>query len=225
MPATRKRARYINDDVFASPLSSAALRPALGARFGDNSPSGTWQVAAASAGVAGGGDDRDAGCAHACGQYRAGLVLRRMAEGVGHHGMWFKNKPQIRPTLTNGKPGKIPDGLIAGKGSRGIEWFIVELKSPQDKLFNKSGGFSSVANLGLAQLAQYLVYSNEKQGFIRDALEIKQFKTPQGIFVIGNEIETENNEKFKELKAFWNANLHNIKIVSYSMLLRNAKNL
>jgi hypothetical protein len=153
------------------------------------------------------------------------ILFEPLLERVGHHAMWFKNKPEIRPTLTNGKPGKIPDSLIAGKGSGGIEWFIVELKSPQDKLFNENGGFSSVANSGLAQLAQYLVYSNEKQGSIRDALEIKQFKTPQGIFVIGNEMETENNEKLQELKAFWNNSLHNILIVSYSKLLRNAKNL
>lgn len=150
------------------------------------------------------------------------MLFEPLLKGVGHHAMWFKNKPEIRPTLTNGKPGKIPDSLIAGKGSGGIEWFIVELKSPQEKLFNEKGGFSSVANSGLAQLAQYLVYSNEKQGSIRDALEIKEFKTPHGIFVIGNEKETEINEKLRGLKAFWNNSLHSLKIVSYSQILRNA---
>lgn len=151
------------------------------------------------------------------------IFFEPLLERVGHHAMWFKNKPEIRPPLTNGKKGKIPDSLIAGKGSGGIEWFIVELKSPQDKLFNKNGAFSSVANSGLAQLAQYLTYSNEKQGSIRDALEIKEFKTPNGIFVIGNEHETEHNELLQELKSFWNNNLHSIQIVSYSKLLRNAK--
>lgn len=153
------------------------------------------------------------------------ILFEPLLERVGHHAMWFKNKPEIRPPLTNGKKGKIPDSLIAGKGSGGIEWFIVELKSPQDSLFNKSGGFSTVANSGLSQLAQYLIYSTEKQSSIRDALEIKQFKTPRGIFVIGKEDETENNETLQELKAFWNGNLHNIQIVSYSTLLRNAKHL
>jgi hypothetical protein len=153
------------------------------------------------------------------------MLYEPLLKRVGHHAMWVKNKPEIRPPLTNGKKGKIPDSLIAGKGSGGIEWFIVELKSPQDSLFNKNGGFGSVANAGLRQLAEYLIYSEQKQGAIRDALEIRQFATPQGIFVIGKEEETRDNENLQELKSFWNNSLHNIQIVSFSTLLRNAENL
>jgi hypothetical protein len=147
------------------------------------------------------------------------IIFEPILERVGHHAMWFKNKPEIRPTLTNGKPGQIPDCLIAGKGSGGIEWFIVELKSPQAKLFHPSGYFSSEANKGLNQLARYMTYANEKQGAIRDALEIRDFKTPHGIFVIGLQDETEHCEVLEQLKSFWRSQLSNIQIVSYSRLV------
>ena len=147
------------------------------------------------------------------------IIFEPVLERVGHHAMWFKNKPEIRPPLTNGKRGQIPDCLIAGKGSGGIEWFIVELKSPQAKLFHQGGYFSAEANKGLNQLARYMVYSNEKQGSIRDALEIRDFRTPRGIFVIGRQDETDANEGLEQLKAFWRSQLPNIQIVSYSRLV------
>ena len=53
MLAARKSACYTVGDFSAFPPSPAALRPALAARCGDDSPSGDWQVAAVSAGVAG----------------------------------------------------------------------------------------------------------------------------------------------------------------------------
>ncbi|MCK4946195.1 MAG: DUF4263 domain-containing protein [Alphaproteobacteria bacterium] len=153
------------------------------------------------------------------------IVFEPLLDRVGHHAMWSKNKPQIRPKLTNGKNGKIPDLLIAGKGSGGIEWFFVELKSPKEKLFTKNKTFGHIANAGLNQLAEYIIYGTEKQGSIRDALEIKDFKNPKGIFIIGNEDETKDNEDLQQLKSFWNDQLHSIKIVSYSQILRNAQKL
>lgn len=151
------------------------------------------------------------------------IIFEPILDRVGHHAMWFKNKPEIRPTLTNGKPGKIPDCLLAGKGSGGTEWFIVELKSPQARLFHSGGYFSPDANKGLNQLASYLSYANEKQGAIRDALEIREFRSPRGIFVIGKRAETTENEHLRELKAFWLASMSNIQIVSYSRLMEAAK--
>lgn len=138
--------------------------------------------------------------------------------------MWACNKPHIRPRLANGKPGKIPDFLLAGRGSGGKAWFIVELKSPADKLFNKdSTAFSTCANKALNQLASYLQYATEKQGSIRDALEIAEFTSPQGILVIGREDETIHNEIKQQMKSFWNKNFKNIQIVSYDRILMTAQ--
>jgi hypothetical protein len=153
-------------------------------------------------------------------------ILRDVMPDVGHHGMWFSNKPQIRPPLTNGKKGKIPDLLLAGKGSGGFAWFLVELKSPLTTLFNGSGNaFSKSANEGLNQLASYLHYAIEKQGAIRDALEIPDFTTPRGILIIGRESETFDDEVKGELKAFWNQILSTIQIVSYDRVLKLAEKL
>lgn len=143
---------------------------------------------------------------------------------VGHHGMWFHDKPQIRPPLTNGEQGKIPDFLLAGRGSGGLKWFIIELKAPSAKLFNKNcTAFSDTANKGLNQLGCYLRYANEAQGGIRDLLEIKDFGTPSGILVIGREDETLRDEVRHQMKTFWNRNLGNIEIISYDKILKTAQ--
>jgi hypothetical protein len=148
-------------------------------------------------------------------------LLRNAMPKVGHHGMWYCNKPQIRPPLPNGKQGKIPDMLLAGRGSDGMAWFVVELKSPSAKIFNQHGNaFSPAANQGLNQLAAYLHYANEKQASIRESLEIPHFRTPAGILIIGREQETIDDEVKEELKAFWNRTLDTIKIISYDNIVR-----
>jgi hypothetical protein len=152
-------------------------------------------------------------------------LMRDIMLEVGHHAMWCSNKPQIRPPLTNGKTGKIPDFLLAGRGSGGMKWFIIELKAPSDKLFNQNcTAFSRTANVGLNQLASYLHYAVEKQGAIRDALEIPDFRTPTGILVIGREDETLHDDIKQGAKSFWNDNLSNVDIISYDRILRTAEN-
>lgn len=151
-------------------------------------------------------------------------LMRDIMPKVGHHAMWYCSKPQIRPPLTNGKTGKIPDFLLAGRGSGGMSWFIVELKPPNKQLFNKNyASFSTYTNYGLNQLAAYLHYANEKQGSIRDSLEIPDFRTPNGILIIGREEETLNDEVKMDTKAFWNDNLKNIEIISYDRIIKKAE--
>jgi hypothetical protein len=129
------------------------------------------------------------------------ILFEPLMERVGHHGMWYVSKPQIRPPLTNGKRGKIPDFLLAGRGSGGLEWFIVELKSPADTLFKRNRKeFSQQANAGLNQLAQYCIYGKKCQGAIRDALEIREFENPKGILLIGTDNETADDPDLAELK-------------------------
>lgn len=150
-------------------------------------------------------------------------LLYCLMRGTGHHGTWYASKPYICPPLTNGRKGKIPDFLIAGRSSIGLEWFVIELKSPQENLFNRKGDcFSVVANQGLNQLARYLNYCTQYQSTVRDAYGLKDFRTPKGILLLGNEEETFSEEK-EELKSFWNSSLQNIEIISYSRILHNAQ--
>jgi hypothetical protein len=153
------------------------------------------------------------------------LLFEPLMERVGHHGVWFTNKPQIRPPLTNGKSGEIPDLLLAGRGSGGVEWFLVELKSPADTLFSKrSRTFSTAANKGLNQLAEYLIYATKFQGSIREALEIREFANPRGILIIGTEEETSNDQELEQLKDFWCNKLQGAMIISsYTRILKRAQ--
>lgn len=147
-------------------------------------------------------------------------LLEFIMPNTGHHGTYYANKPQIQPPLANGKKGKIPDFLIAGKNSDGLQWFFVELKTPSAKLFNEAGDMLSTdANKGICQLLRYLHYANEKQGFIRDALEIPDFRSPKGLIVIGKEDEFYDNSK-NDLKFYLNSVLKNVEIISYSRILR-----
>lgn len=150
--------------------------------------------------------------------------LFREIKQTGHHGLWVSSKPQIRPTLTNGKKGKIPDFLLAGKGSDGLHWYIIELKSPSDCVFNAKGtAFSTKTNEGLTQLAMYLHYAKRCQTSIRDSLEIRDFENPKGILVIGKEDETLESEEKLNLKNFWNGCFIDIEIISYSRIIHATK--
>ena len=113
--------------------------------------------------------------------------------------------------------------FLPGRGSGGMSWFVVELKAPSAVLFNRHAtAFSTAANHGLNQLASYLHFATEKQAHIRDALEIPDFRTPQGVLIIGRESETLTVDVKKDLKAFWNDTLHHISILSYDKILKDA---
>lgn len=151
-------------------------------------------------------------------------LLPFLMDNTGHYGTWYVSKPQICPPLINGKKGKIPDFLLAGENSYGLHWYVVELKSPNDLLFDRNGeAFSLQANKGLNQLARYQRYAEQHQGTLRDTLEIKDFVTPQGILLIGNEKETRGQDSKEQLKSFWNEALIDIEIMSYSRLLHRAR--
>lgn len=151
-------------------------------------------------------------------------LLPLLMEKITRSGTWYVSKPQICPPLIDGKKGKIPDFLLAGEDSYGLHWYLIELKSPTDLLFSRTGeAFSPAANKGLNQLARYQRYAEKHQGGLRDMLGIKDFVTPRGVLVIGNELETIDNKEKEQMKAFWNESIIDIDIMSYSRLLRSAE--
>lgn len=138
---------------------------------------------------------------------------------TGHHGFWSRSKPQIRPPLINGKKGHIPDFLLCGSSSNGTEWFAIELKGPQAKLFNNKGtAFSPDANEGIVQLVDYVDYINRNISTIRTTLEIPNLNPVKGILLIGKHDETFEDEVKQELKAAFNRTMKGIDLVSYSRI-------
>jgi hypothetical protein len=101
-----------------------------------------------------------------------------------------------------------PDYIVGGKGSRGYSWFVVELKSPKDKLFTRGSAgaisLSSVANQGICQLLRYIDYCSSAQSYLRDSLRLKEFREPKGFLIIGRESELSDDRDVQELSSALN---------------------
>ncbi|NAS30416.1 DUF4263 domain-containing protein [Flavobacteriaceae bacterium R38] len=144
---------------------------------------------------------------------------------TGHHGLWVYSKQEIQPRIKNKNiKGMIPDFIIGGENSNGHEWFVVELKGANEKIFNSnphSISFTSVANRGLCQLIEYTDTCCEIQSHLRDHFRMRDFREPKGILIIGTDEEFKERRKQKMKRAV-NKNFNkNFEIRTYNWLLRN----
>ena len=146
---------------------------------------------------------------------------------TGHHGAWVIPQQQIKPPMASKHKGLIPDYIIGGKSSDGVEWFVLELKGVSDKLFTKTGKLlylSSVLNKAVCQTMEYIDYCSSQQSYLREILGLNSFREPKGLILIGRENEFKNDERARQLKAAWNRYLGNkIEIRSYDSMLRYVK--
>lgn len=145
---------------------------------------------------------------------------------TGHHGLWVYSKQEIQPRIKNkNAKGLIPDFIIGGENSNGHQWFVVELKGADEKIFNidSSGSIylSSVANRGLMQLMEYADTCCEIQSHLRDHFRMHDFREPKGILIIGTEDEF-NDDRKRKMKRVLASNFNNrFEIRTYDWLLRN----
>ena len=54
------------------------------------------------------------------------------------------------------------------------------------------------------QLLEYIDYCSETQAYLRETLNLTNFREPQGILMIGRASEVEQNSKKQRMKAAWN---------------------
>ena len=105
------------------------------------------------------------------------LALAVWMFSTGHHMSWVFPKQQIRPP-TDPVGGLIPDYLMAGANSGGVDWFVLELKGANKRAFVKTGkrvSLSADANRGICQLLHYIDLSSRDQAYLRDGLELAGF--------------------------------------------------
>ncbi|MBK3519902.1 Shedu anti-phage system protein SduA domain-containing protein [Carboxylicivirga marina] len=148
-------------------------------------------------------------------------------DNTGNHGIWVLSKQQIKSRVSN-KRGLIPDFIVGGKNSDGFQWWVVEIKGANQKLFRKSSQdeyyLTSESNKGISQLVEYIDYCRKQQAYFRDELKLKDFREVNGILILGKEEEFEDNEIRQELKSAWNKTLMpNIQIRTFSSMLRKLK--
>lgn len=143
---------------------------------------------------------------------------------TGHHSAWIIPQAQIKPPGFPSGKGQIPDYLIAGDNSDGVTWWVVELKSPNDKLYKKDKqGFiteTSKLSKGLSQLQNYIDFCIKHQSYIRDTLGVTSFKAPYGIIFIGREQELIKDKEKRNKKAYFNRDSFSIQIRTYDAFLR-----
>lgn len=79
----------------------------------------------------------------------------------------------------------IPDFLLADLNSKGISWYVVELKNPQAKMFNENGDNSKELNQAIKQIRNYRIWlSNHLNG----ARKLRQ-ETGLGLIGIRSELK------------------------------------
>jgi hypothetical protein len=153
------------------------------------------------------------------------LALAIWMFSTGHHMSWIFPKQQI-PPLAGAGSGLIPDYLMAGAYSGGVDWFVLELKGADRKAFNISGkqqpSLSGDANKGICQLLHYIDAASRDQAYLRDGLELVGFREPRGILLIGTDEEA-NNDRVRNFKGAWNRLNPKIQIRSYSNLLHHVE--
>jgi hypothetical protein len=158
------------------------------------------------------------------GENREVLSLVVWMFSTGHHMSWVFPKEQIRPA-SGPTGGLIPDYLMAGASSSGVEWFVLELKGADKRAFTTSGNrvsLSTDANRGICQLLNYIDLSSRDQAYLRDGLELSGFREPRGILLIGTDEETDD-PKVQNFKNAWNRINSKVQIRSYSGLLRTVR--
>ncbi len=141
--------------------------------------------------------------------------------GTGHHASFIFPKKQIRPSSDYPR-GLIPDYVIAGASSSGMDWFILELKGANHNAFAKTGNhvhLSNQANHGICQLLRYIDVASRDQSYLRDPMGLTGFREPRGLLLIGTEKESETDE-ICEFKWAWNNYNPRLEIRSYHALLR-----
>jgi len=125
---------------------------------------------------------------------------------TGHHGLWVYSKQELQPRIKSRNiKGLIPDFIIGGENSDGHQWVIIELKGPNDNIFDIRSNriqLTATANSGICQLMEYTDACCEIQSHLRDHFSMRDFREPKGILIIGTDDEFKDKRKQKLKRAF-----------------------
>jgi len=142
---------------------------------------------------------------------------------TGHNGAWVIPKQMVRPPLTKNQKGLIPDYILGGLSSDGFRWFVLELKGANEKILSESNNilyFGSTTNKAICQTIEYIDYCASAQTYLRDSLNLKNFREPKGFILIGRESEFKDNPRREKFKSAWNRFMgHKIELRTYDSLL------
>ncbi|MFQ5685403.1 MAG: Shedu anti-phage system protein SduA domain-containing protein [Candidatus Scalindua sp.] len=154
-------------------------------------------------------------------------ILRLL--NTGNQGAWNIPKQVVRPHGPHNQKGHIPDYILGGLSSNGLEWYVLELKGANQKILKETNNilcFSSDANKAICQVIEYIDYCTEAQAYLRDTLKLKDFREPKGLILIGRETEFSNDNRREKFKSAWNRFMkHKIEIRTFDSLLREVESI
>ena len=151
-------------------------------------------------------------------------LFETLLDFTGNHGLWVIPKQQIKTRIGNER-GLIPDFIVGGKNSDGFQWWVIELKGAATKLLKTNSQsevyFTNEGNKGISQLIEYIDYCRKYQSHLRDSFQLKDFREPSGMLIIGTEEEFESNVLKQNFKAAWNRlTKPNLEIRTYNSMTR-----
>ncbi|ESQ89952.1 Shedu anti-phage system protein SduA domain-containing protein [Asticcacaulis benevestitus] len=149
-------------------------------------------------------------------------LLQYVIPESGHHGTWAYPKRTIRTSSVDGRPGLIPDFLVANRNSLGLYWWIVELKRPDVQFSNARGdGYSTDGHKAIAQCAGYYAHFLNYIETVRSNTGLTHLASPKGIIlVIGNsQTETEAQQR---CRAEFEGLGDKVRVATYDRILQGA---
>lgn len=160
---------------------------------------------------------------------RKRLALLSFTSGffsTGHHRRWIIPQAKIKPSGFANGVGLIPDYLFAGNNSDGVTWWLIELKSPKDKLYqNKNGRIEESDKLrsAISQISEYIDFCEKHQGYIRDVLGLKSFISPYGVIIMGREHELKKDSEKQLYKSRYNKRTQTIQIRTFDAFIKQVE--
>lgn len=146
-------------------------------------------------------------------------LIQYVIPNSGHHGTWVYPKRLIRTASVDGRPGLIPDFLVATRSSLGLYWWIVELKRSNVQFGNATGdGYSSEGHKAIAQCAGYFAHFQNYIETVRANTGLTQLVSPKGVvLVIGNsQTETEAQQR---CRSEFHGLCEKVQVASYDRIM------
>jgi hypothetical protein len=138
----------------------------------------------------------------------------------GGHGRWVLPQKRLGSEY-------VPDFVIAERSSIGMQWYPVELESPKQPIFNKSGNHSRALNQALKQVMDWKMWLANNLDYARrpramDGLGLIDID-PQsmGYIIIGRAADQSDMDNKRRTQLI--AELR-IQIRTYDWLIDNARN-
>lgn len=137
----------------------------------------------------------------------------------GGHGRWVIPQKRLGAEF-------VPDFVIGERYSGGLDWILVELQSPKEKLFLSKGRMTEHLDEGIRQILEWRRWLNANRDYARrsrddDGLGLTGIDgQSEGLLLIGREVDLSEEDRRRRKQLAYD---HRIKIRTYDWVIREAR--